>query len=187
MELLKQENFDCNSEKEKLKSKIKQLEVEIVNCGEILLNPKKSKLKSASTSALIGQKSVRKARNFEINSAMALADQKIASLSKDMKKLKEHNLQLIEANEVLQGQLNNRDKEIKRLNGLLEGGRPLQAIKKDCGCTKESHEIKINTQERLNKVLEEKHVLENRLKGVETLTTKQCVYVINLNFCLPRL
>lgn len=34
----------------------------------------------------------------------------------------------------MQNQLDHRDKEIKRLNSLLEGGRPLSALKKDCCC-----------------------------------------------------
>ncbi|XP_044253848.1 centrosomal protein of 135 kDa isoform X2 [Tribolium madens] len=196
LELLKQDNIDCTTEREKLKSKIKQLEVEIVNCGEILLNPKqKSKpgLKSASTTALIGQKSTRKAKNFELNSAMALADQKIANLSKDIKKLKEHNLQLIEANEVLQSQLNNRDKEIKRLNGLLEGGRPIQAIQKDCSCNctcanKELHGGG-NIQDQLNKVLQEKHILENRLKDAlakQHEAMKRCLHLAERNKLLEK-
>ncbi|XP_063915834.1 centrosomal protein of 135 kDa isoform X2 [Zophobas morio] len=167
LEVLKTENLDYYSEVETLKNRIKQLEVELVNRCEILLNSKqKSKptVRSQSTTSLKGDKFDRKSKHFEINSAMALADQKICNLSKDLKTLKEHNLQLIEANELLQCQLSNRDKEIKRLNGLLEGGRPLTAIKKDCCCTKQSHEEVNAFQEEMNKILQEKHVLENRLK-----------------------
>ncbi|KYB27999.1 centrosomal protein of 135 kDa [Tribolium castaneum] len=194
LESLKQENIDCLTEREKLKAKIKQLEVEIVNCGEILLNPKqkpKPGLKSASTTALVGQKSTRKAKNFELNSAMALADQKIANLSKDVKKLKEHNLQLIEANEVLQSQLNNRDKEIKRLSGLLEGGRPIQAIKKDCtcNCTCTNKDLHEGGSDQLNKVLQEKHVLENRLKDAlakQHEAMKRCMHLAERNKLLEK-
>ncbi|RZC37719.1 centrosomal protein of 135 kDa [Asbolus verrucosus] len=168
LELLKAENFDCNSEREKLKNRIRQLEAELVNRGEILLSSKqkvKPTLKSVSTTALTGEKSCRKARSFEINSAMALADQKISNLSRDVKKLKEQNLQFMEANEILQCQLNSRDKEIRRLNGLLEGGRPLHAIKKDCCCNKDLiSEGASAIQDELSKMSQEKQILENRLK-----------------------
>jgi centrosomal protein CEP135 len=167
LELLKSENLDCHSEREVLKNRVKELEVEIVDRGQILLNPKqknKPPLKSSSTTALIGDKSTRKTKSFEINSAMALADQKISNLSRDIKKLKEQNLQLMEENEMLQCQMSNRDKEIRRLSALLEGGRPLHAIKKDCCCNKGSHDGISTMQEEVNKILQEKHVLENRLK-----------------------
>jgi hypothetical protein len=169
LELLKSENLDCHSEREVLKNRVKELEVEIVDRGQILLNPKqknKPPLKSSSTTALIGDKSTRKTKSFEINSAMALADQKISNLSRDIKKLKEQNLQLMEENEMLQCQMSNRDKEIRRLSALLEGGRPLHAIKKDCCCNKGSHDGISTMQEEVNKILQEKHVLENRLKGI---------------------
>lgn len=164
--MLKTENADIILERDKLKETVKQLKLDLVDRENLVNSIHKFKppMKRSTSTALPNQRTT-KVKTFEINSAMALADQKICNLSKDIKKLKEHNLQLIEANELLQDQINNRHKEVKRLNDLLDGGRPLHAIKKDCCCSKESHGGINMLQEQNDKILKEKLVLENRLKG----------------------
>lgn len=93
---------------------------------------------------------------------MALADQKIANLTKDVKKLKDQNLELTEKNEMLLCHCNNRDKEIARLMQLLEGGRSLDAVRKDCSCSRNKFHLDKSESDRLR---QEKSVLEQRLKG----------------------
>lgn len=63
---------------------------------------------------------------------MTLAEQRIANLAKEVKKLKTDHNQHIEMIGNLQHKLCNREKEIARLTAFLEGGRPLPALSKDC-------------------------------------------------------
>lgn len=63
-------------------------------------------VKTVSTSALIKHKSPIKSKaSFESSSTMALADKKIANLTKEIKKLKDEQLQLLEATESYKNQV----------------------------------------------------------------------------------
>ena len=64
-------------------------------------------------------------------------------------------------------QLKNRDREIKRLNKMLEGGRPLTAIRKDCHCSCKELNHQVNTLSSDMKMLEhKKEDLEKEVKGL---------------------
>lgn len=63
-------------------------------------------------------------------------------------------------------QLNNRDKEIQRLTALLEGGRPLPALNKDC-CYKDMV-AKLNSfSEEISLLHTKNHELDLQLAGKE--------------------
>lgn len=93
---------------------------------------------SVSTNSLKSQQKIdpKKKGTEEIENMMTLADKRLANLAKEVKKLKADHTQHLETINNLQYKLSNRDKEIARLSALLEGGRPLPALSKDC-CYKE--------------------------------------------------
>ncbi|CAH0729874.1 unnamed protein product, partial [Brenthis ino] len=58
-------------------------------------------------------------------------DQKLAELNRTIQSLQEKNCEYSDEIEMLKNQIENRNKEIVRLNMLLDGGRPLVAVHKD--------------------------------------------------------
>ncbi|XP_074038478.1 centrosomal protein 135kDa isoform X2 [Leptinotarsa decemlineata] len=139
---------DSGIERHKLLQKIGNLE------SELNRTAKGDKLKSQSQT---------KSASFHLNSVMANSDQKIATLSKELRKLREEQLQCIKSNEFFKAQLQNRDEEIKRLNSLLEGGRPTKALSKDC-CYKNIDNKIGSLQDEINGLKREKITLQNELK-----------------------
>lgn len=65
-------------------------------------------------------------------------------------------------------QLQNREDEIKRLNGLLEGGRTAEAVSKDCCYKNVDNKIGI-LQDQITGLKLERNSLENHLKGINNL------------------
>ncbi|KAF5308899.1 hypothetical protein FQR65_LT00599 [Abscondita terminalis] len=126
------EKLDCSLENERLKKRIRDLEYESAKKTDRLL---------ASKSSVSGTKAVSKSTvttnlrckdsksNVELNTKTY--EQKIADLKKDVKRLEDEQLQLLEENDGYKLQVKNRDKEIERLTKMLEGGRPLAALNKD--------------------------------------------------------
>jgi hypothetical protein len=63
-------------------------------------------------------------------------------------------------------QLNAQEREIQRLTGMLEGGRPLAAIRKDCSCICKDKLHKLNSLAKEVEVLGlQNKELEQKLKG----------------------
>ncbi|KAG6444790.1 centrosomal protein of 135 kDa-like [Manduca sexta] len=60
------------------------------------------------------------------------SDKEVTELTKKIQLLEEKNMEFYDEIMVLKSQIEHRDNEIIRLNILLEGGRPLSAINKDC-------------------------------------------------------
>ncbi|KAJ8919321.1 hypothetical protein NQ315_003905 [Exocentrus adspersus] len=143
----------CEGEKQALKKLIQNLETK--------LSKTESKGKTLTKSQSVKLEDTRK--GFQLSSAMACADQKIAHLNKEIKKLKEEQLHLVESNDFLQNQLKNRDEEITRLNNLLEGGRPVEAISKDC-CYKNIDNKIGALRDEITSLKQEKNTLHNQLK-----------------------
>lgn len=65
---------------------------------------------------------------------------------------------------ITQFQLQSRDEEIKRLSLLLEGGRPTEAISKDC-CYKNVDNKIGSLQDEITALKLENNSLQNQLKG----------------------
>ncbi|KAG5872214.1 hypothetical protein JTB14_029823 [Gonioctena quinquepunctata] len=147
-----------------LKTRISVLEDQLVDCGiekhKLLQKIRNLELESSKTAILKGDS---KCKNFQLNSAMAFSEQKIATLNKEIKKLKEEQICYAKSNEFFQTQLQNRDDEIRRLNSLLEGGRPTKALSKDC-CYKNVDNKIGALQDEINGLKREKISLQNEVK-----------------------
>ncbi|XP_066998908.2 centrosomal protein of 135 kDa [Anabrus simplex] len=94
-----------------------------------------------------------------IANMVEICDQRTTCLAREISRLREENRQQSDIICSLKTQLHNREKEIERLSVMLEGGRPVSAINKDCvykdlekQVAKSSEEIK--RLEELNKELE---------------------------------
>ncbi|KAK2585798.1 hypothetical protein KPH14_010403 [Odynerus spinipes] len=99
---------------------------------------------------------------------LSMADHKMSSLTHEVTKLKgELSLQTDNVY-TLQDQLTTKEKEIMRLKKMLEGGRPYNAVAKDCLCKKvdKAHAVpnEINEENDLRTLLESKQQLEQQLK-----------------------
>nr|XP_050846139.1 centrosomal protein of 135 kDa-like isoform X6 [Vespula vulgaris] len=99
---------------------------------------------------------------------LSMADHRMSCLSHEVTKLKgELSLQTDNVY-TLQNQLTTKEKEIMRLKKMLEGGRPYNAVAKDCLCKKvdkmhiASHDIDENND--LKILLQSKQELEQQLK-----------------------
>ncbi|KAF2883200.1 hypothetical protein ILUMI_22975 [Ignelater luminosus] len=168
---LEEEKLDCEAECEKLRRRIRDLEQESANKTDRILTLQnkalgnkvrpKSSLLTASKSR--SSTAASKSNVDDTGASMALADQKIICLTKEIKKLKDEQIQLIEMNETYKNQLNNRDREIERLNKMLEGGRPIHALNKDC-CYRDAEGKICLMQKEISSLEKEKLELENRLK-----------------------
>lgn len=66
--------------------------------------------------------------------------------------------------------MKNRDSEIKRLNSLLEGGRPTKAISEEC-CYKNIDNKFGTLQDEINSLKRDKAALHTQLKGKCSRTT----------------
>lgn len=95
--VLEAEIFEANSEKAKLKSYISELESKARILG-------RKPSKTVSSTSVIRNKPVSKA-SLQSTPTMALAEQKIANLTKEIKKLKEDHLQLFETAESYKNQV----------------------------------------------------------------------------------
>ncbi|CAG9823230.1 unnamed protein product [Phaedon cochleariae] len=144
--LLENQLTDCSIEKQKLAQKVKDLQLITHK------QPMSSRTKSTS-----------KNDNFQLNSAMAIADKKIASLSKEIQKLKEEQFQYVKDKDFFKTQLHTRDEEIDRLNKLLEGGRTTKVLSKDC-CYKNIDNKIGSLQDEINSLKRQKNLLQNQLK-----------------------
>ncbi|KDR21241.1 centrosomal protein of 135 kDa isoform X2 [Zootermopsis nevadensis] len=97
---------------------------------------------------------------------MELAEQRISNLTQRIDILEEEKMQQSEIIASFKNQLNNRDREIQRLMGMLEGGRPVDAIRKDyCHCTCKDITLQLNAMSDEIKTLElKKEELEQQVK-----------------------
>lgn len=105
-----------------------------------------------------------KSKNQKLNSTMAMSNDKISFLTNEVKKLKDQQLQLIEKNNHFQKQVNNRDKEIERLAKVLEGGRPDEAVVKNC-CYKNIDNKITDCKDEIKTLVSEKNSLQSSLRG----------------------
>lgn len=105
------------------------LKPKLISCC-VLVSSKTSV--GASSTRSVPKIEVKRKGTEEIENMMTLAEQRIANLAKEVKKLKTDHNQHLEMIDSLQYRLCNREKEIARLSALLEGGRPLPALSKDC-------------------------------------------------------
>ncbi|XP_043665843.1 centrosomal protein of 135 kDa-like isoform X1 [Vespula pensylvanica] len=99
---------------------------------------------------------------------LSMADHRMSCLSHEVTKLKgELSLQTDNVY-TLQNQLTTKEKEIMRLKKMLEGGRPYNAVAKDCFCKKvdKMHIVSHDTDENndLKILLQSKQELEQQLK-----------------------
>ncbi|XP_018573726.1 centrosomal protein of 135 kDa, partial [Anoplophora glabripennis] len=147
----------CELEKQDFQKQIKDLEVQLSKIEKKGIKVTSSR-NQPSLSKVEGTR-----KSFQLNTAMACADQKIAYLSNEIKKLKEEQLNLVQSNELFKNQLQNRDEEISRLKNLLEGGRPLDAISKDC-CYKNIDNKIGALRDEISSLKREKNTLHNQLK-----------------------
>lgn len=146
---------DCGLEKQKLLDKLRDLQFDLkhpINKG----NQQKFREQQSKT------KLAEKSRQFHLSTAMASADSNVAFLSQEVKKLKDEQLHLLKNNDFLNSQLENRNEEIKRLNSLLEGGRPTKAINRDC-CYKNIDNKLGYLQDEIDKLKRDKNALQNQL------------------------
>ncbi|XP_057672202.1 centrosomal protein of 135 kDa isoform X2 [Diorhabda carinulata] len=146
---------DCGIEKQKLLDKLRDLQFDLKHPIS-KDNLQKSREQQSKT------KLTEKSRQFHLSTAMASAESRVAFLSQEVKKLKDEQLHLLKNNDFLNSQLENRNEEIKRLNALLEGGRPIKAINKDC-CYKNIDNKIGSLQDEIDKLKREKNSLQNQL------------------------
>ncbi|CAH1970630.1 unnamed protein product [Acanthoscelides obtectus] len=141
---------ECETEKENLRQQIKKLKADF-----------KSNLKNFNR---IPKSSLGKStKEFMIESTMSCADERISTLQKEMRKLKENQIEMAKNNEFLKSQLDNRNQEIQRLSTLLEGGRPQKPLAKDC-CYKNIDNKIGALQDEIRALKAEKSVLDAQLK-----------------------
>ncbi|XP_023719195.1 centrosomal protein of 135 kDa isoform X2 [Cryptotermes secundus] len=96
------------------------------------------------------------AKNPYVANLLELADQQISNLNREINFLKEEKIQQSDVVATLKNKLENRDKEIQRLRGMLEGGRPIDAVRKDCQCTCKDMTHQLNTLSNEINILERK-------------------------------
>ncbi|PSN39078.1 hypothetical protein C0J52_07358 [Blattella germanica] len=70
-----------------------------------------------------------------IANMVEISEKRISCLNRELNLLREEKNQQAEIIATFKNQLNNRDREIHRLTSMLEGGRPITAIRKDCCCS----------------------------------------------------
>ncbi|KAB0799230.1 hypothetical protein PPYR_07110 [Photinus pyralis] len=155
------DGLEIGAECEKLKKRIRDLEYESAKKTDHLLSLNKNSGSKSSTNAFAT--SSKSKLTFKSDTDMALADQKILKLTKEIGKLKDEISHLYEINESHKSQIFNRDKEIERLTQMLEGGRPMAAVYKDY-CPKESEGLVTQLQKQASFLQKEKAELEVRLK-----------------------
>ncbi|KAJ9592863.1 hypothetical protein L9F63_015441, partial [Diploptera punctata] len=111
------------------------------------------------------QNATAQAKDPYIANMVEVCDKRICDLSREIHLLKEEKSQQAEIIATFKNQLNNRDREIARLSKMLEGGRPITAIKKDCCCSCKDINHKINSLKTEVKILEhKKEELEQQVK-----------------------
>ncbi|KAJ8984602.1 hypothetical protein NQ317_006064 [Molorchus minor] len=148
---------NCESDKQVLRKRVKDLEAELTKTAK----------KGGRTNTLESKEKISaKPKGFQLDGAMACAEEKIARLSNEIRRLKEDHLQHVESNEYFKTQLQNRNEEIVRLKTLLEGGRPLEAITKDC-CYKNIDNKMGSLQDEINLLKREKNSMANQLKRLD--------------------
>ncbi|XP_017768019.1 PREDICTED: centrosomal protein of 135 kDa-like isoform X2 [Nicrophorus vespilloides] len=143
---LEGEKRDLLENERKLKERIREME-------------KRPRSSTVSLTAQTGKK----CDSSRINSAMALADQQRAYLTREVNRLKDQHLELTEINDDLRKKLINREKEIGRLGNLLQGGRPQEVLNGDC-CYQDINVKLLNKQDEINSLYKEKMELEIKLK-----------------------
>nr|CAI5863781.1 unnamed protein product [Callosobruchus analis] len=144
---------ECEAEKENLKQKVNGLKAELrANLGN---------------SKRVSQFSLKKPiKELKENNTMPSADQKYCTLQKEMRKLREDQLELIKNNELLKSQLENRNQEIQRLSRLLEGGRPANRPTGDC----ENIDKKMAAlQDEICALKADRNILDTQLKDINKL------------------
>ncbi|XP_066149970.1 centrosomal protein of 135 kDa isoform X2 [Euwallacea fornicatus] len=80
-----------------------------------------------------------------------------------VKDLEEKHLRLTQENTYLKNQVETRDKEVERLHLLLEGGRPYEAVTKDC-CYKNIDNQMTSLQDEITRLNAERNNLQAQLK-----------------------
>ncbi|XP_053606479.1 centrosomal protein of 135 kDa-like [Plodia interpunctella] len=114
-------------------------------CAETLSSRNKSKRKEAGdTYSKVCVCNDRKFYNVETD---------VSEVQKKINVLEEKNEEYIDEIALLKNQIEHRDNEIVRLNILLEGGRPLNAMSKDC--------CNVNSDSRVQNLMKQIHELEN--------------------------
>ncbi|XP_025835100.1 centrosomal protein of 135 kDa isoform X2 [Agrilus planipennis] len=120
----------------------------------------KPALRSKTTSDL----EVRKPRcKIQFNKTLDMCDQRIHNLLEEINFLKEERLEYTEMIKCYKQQVRCREKEIERLQCMLEGGRPADALVKDC-CYKDAEEKLEKLQDELCQLKKEKMDLEEHLR-----------------------
>ncbi|XP_072382400.1 uncharacterized protein Cep135 isoform X4 [Diabrotica undecimpunctata] len=152
---------DCGIEKQKLVDKLKELQSDFKTPSTTKRGHTNCKFQAQSPK-LKSKQEAEQNRQFQLSTAMATADSRIAYLSQEIKKLKEEQLHLLKNNDYLNSQLENRNQEIKRLNTLMEGGRPTKAISRDC-CYKNIDNKIGSLQDEINTLKRERNTLQNQL------------------------
>ncbi|XP_028141576.1 centrosomal protein of 135 kDa isoform X2 [Diabrotica virgifera virgifera] len=152
---------DCAIEKQKLVDKLTELQSDFKSSSTIKRGHTNCKFQAQSPK-LKSKQEAEQNRKFHLSTAMATADSRIAYLSQEIKKLKEEQLNLLKNNDCLTSQLENRNQEIKRLNTLMEGGRPTKAISRDC-CYKNIDNKIGSLQDEINTLKRERNTLQNQL------------------------
>lgn len=152
----KQTNLDLNEQ-----VCIKVVLIKNLNNNNVILVTSKTSLAASSTKSL-PKIEVKRKGTEDLENMMTLAEQRIANLAKEVKKLKTDHNQHLEMIDSLQYKLCNREKEIERLSALLEGGRPLPALSKDC-CYKDMTGKIGQLAEELDKMHTKNHELEMQL------------------------
>ncbi|CAG9864322.1 unnamed protein product [Phyllotreta striolata] len=147
-----------------LRAKIASLETQLTDCG-IEKQKLKLQLQDFVQKTKGSFKRVQESKpKSDINrKVMATADSRITKLNDDIKNLKDEQIQLLKNNEFLLLQLENRDQEIKRLTGLLEGGRPTSAVINDC-CYKNIDNKLGSLEDEISSLKTEKNAIQNQLK-----------------------
>ncbi|XP_049825756.1 centrosomal protein of 135 kDa isoform X3 [Aethina tumida] len=156
---LEEELEEAETEKQQLKKRIQGLEFDIVEQGNIITGIKEKKKVVTVAKSQASSRS----QDKEFSKAMSVSDTKIKNLTKEIKDLKDSKLNLLDRLQFCENQINARDKEIERLTGLVQGGRPLKALNKDC-CYKNVDNKCQALHEHIHKLKEENILLQNNLK-----------------------
>lgn len=163
---LEKEREEFIASNKKQRERIRELELDAV---------RKSSRHTSSSNIL--PCSTKKSKEFE--AAMAMTEQKVSSLTREVCKLKQQQLELCAINDELKSKLTHREKEITRLNRMLEGGRPLDALTNEC-CYQEIQREMKGKQEEIKFLQKSKSEMEIKLKDARNKQHEAMKHALSL-------